>query len=80
MGEAYRVMGNYPAARRWFEQAYSIFLKVHEPIGNIFNYRGLGDLALAGVDYATAQTQFQSSFGWAKGLEHDWMMSYALNG
>ena len=80
LGEAYRVMRNYPAARRWFEQASGLFQKVYEPLSIIFYHRGLGDLALAEGDYATAQTQLQSSFHRAEELEHNWMISYALSG
>jgi len=80
MGDAYRVMGDFSTARHWFEQAYNIFQKVHEPLSIIFYHRGMGDLALAEGDYATAQTQFQSSFRRAVELEHNWMMSYALSG
>jgi predicted ATPase/DNA-binding SARP family transcriptional activator len=80
MGEAYRVMGDSSTARCWFEQAYNIFQKVHEPLSIIFYHRGMGDLALAEGDYATAQTQFQSSFRRANELDHNWMMSYALSG
>jgi predicted ATPase/DNA-binding SARP family transcriptional activator len=80
MGEAYRVMGNSLAARHWFEQANNIFQRVHEPLGIIFYHRGMGDLALAEGDYATAQTQFQNSFQRAEELEHNWMISYALSG
>jgi predicted ATPase/DNA-binding SARP family transcriptional activator len=80
MGEAYRVKGDYPTARHWFEQAFSIFQKVQEPIGVMFYHRGLGDLALTEGDYLAAKTHFESSFQGAADLEHDWMISYTLSG
>ena len=80
MGEAYRVVGDFPAARRWFEQSNAIFQKVQDQSGYGFYHRGLGDLALAEGNYATAQAEFQESIRLARITRHSWLKIYALSG
>jgi predicted ATPase/DNA-binding SARP family transcriptional activator len=80
MGEAQRVLGDNQAARSWFEQAYLLFLKVQDTSGYAFSHRGLGDLALAERDFASARTEFLESTRWAEISAHNWLKIYTLSG
>ncbi len=80
MGEAQRVLGDTRAARSWFEQAYILFLKVQDTSGYAFYHRGMGDLALAKRDFASAQAEFLESIRWAETSAHNWLMIYTLSG
>src|SRR5690606_16550126 len=54
MGEIYRVGGDLPGARQWYERARELFEAVEDSSGFTFYYRALGDLALATGAYAQA--------------------------
>ena len=80
MGEIYRVGGDLPGARQWYERARELFEAVEDSSGFTFYYRALGDLALATGAYAQAIREFQKSLNYARETSHDWAMAYALAG
>ena len=80
LGEIQRVLGELGVARQNFERARKIFTELSEWSGLIFYYRSLGDLALAGHDYALAEQLFQKSCEFAHKENHDWGLAYAHAG
>ena len=80
MGEIVRIYGNLAEASAWFERSRPIFENFGDHIGSSFYYRGIGDIALARKDYASAQENFSKSAALARTSKHSWMLIYALQG
>ena len=87
LGEIERVAGNYTAAQQHYEQAQVMFADMRDratswvlAAGTIFYHRGLGDIAHACGDPASAERHFQASLAIAREIGHDWPAAYALAG
>ncbi len=80
MGEIERVTGDLAAARRWYDQARTLFEQTQDEGGGLFYQRGLGDLAFSLGDHAEARRCFQASLDGARRLAHEWGAAYALTG
>jgi predicted ATPase len=80
LGEIDRIAGLIESARRYYEQALSLFKTLGDPDshGQAFCQRGLGDLALLNGDYTLARRYFESAITLAKEpFVHSWLTSQA---
>lgn len=80
MGELLRVTGDMDDARFWFDRAAELFEQTQDMDGTGFYHRGLGDIALDGGDFITAQQEFGLSLEIARRNNHEWAIAYALAG
>jgi predicted ATPase/DNA-binding SARP family transcriptional activator len=81
LGEILRVMGRSQEAAGWYEKAHKAFESFSaDNVWKIFYFRGLGDIALAGGDMASASRQFSQSLELARETRHEWAAAYALCG
>jgi tetratricopeptide (TPR) repeat protein len=80
LGELERVAGAADVARRHFETARQLFEQTPVREGLAFYHRGLGDLAQARGDFATAWQEFEGSLELAREVHHDWAAAYACCG
>lgn len=80
MGEIYRFMGDFAAARAWYERALPVFAGGIDHNGLTFYDRGLGDIALAEGDFQEAYRRFEASLQRATETDHLWSINYALRG
>ena len=61
LGEVYRVIGQPDKARRYYDEARPLFRAQGHGFGESYCERGLGDLALAAGDFATAIGHFTAA-------------------
>jgi predicted ATPase/DNA-binding SARP family transcriptional activator len=85
LGEIERVAGSFTAAQQHYEQAYMLFSGMRDRAtswyvvpGAMYYHRGLGDIAYARDDQASAERHFQASLAMAREIGHDWCATYAL--
>lgn len=77
MGELVRLSGDLPGAADWVERSGQIFDREQDHVGMSFYYRGLGDIAMAHGDFASARQHFIDSLKHSRTSNHTWMIAYA---
>jgi predicted ATPase/DNA-binding SARP family transcriptional activator len=80
MGEAMRVLGRLEEASDWYERSRQVFENYNDYAGTSFYYRGVGDVALASLEYEAAQAAFSKSLQLAQQARHTWSMTYVVTG
>ncbi|HEX5837526.1 MAG TPA: BTAD domain-containing putative transcriptional regulator [Anaerolineales bacterium] len=80
MGEVLRVLGRLEEASDWYERSRQVFEKYNDYAGSTFYYRGVGDIALASLEYQAAHAAFSKSLQLARQARHTWSMTYVMTG